>query len=354
MAKHIIFLVHGVGDTQRGWSLPAQNVIREAYAQYHRLATFAPFDQFFEFKELFWDDHFEALRTQWKNATDSIIADLGTGGLPKRGVTKLTKWASEAGKDSFFTTSALDVVMYRFSLSAEQVRSSIHRQILDTLAAAPAGDMPRWSIIAHSLGTAITHDVLHQMFTPNKPPGFPVLPAGTFRPRVLMMCANVSRLLENKSFFGPNGDVFRSATRPSADPSQGCCDFFINVRHEFDPIPKPKLFRPTDDWPDMATRNEGRYISVIINAIEDKHVHGLHHYLHNPKTHIPLFRLLTTPGLLDANDETVAIANFEANTPLAKFANEASRLEALSLAEADDDWARVLQMVRDYLADFAV
>jgi hypothetical protein len=60
------------------------------------------------------------------------------------------------------------------------------------------------------------------------------------------------------------------------------------------------------------------------------------------------------PGLIPDQEATTAMAQFEASTPLEKFKKEAKRLEALSLAEAEDDWKNILQMIRDYLEEFAV
>jgi len=166
------------------------------------------------------------------------------------------------------------------------------------------------------------------------------------------MLANVSRLLENTDFFGADGDVYKSVVQPSSDPSKGACDYFIIVRHEWDPIPKPKMFRPTDDWPNSATRAQGRYVDVEINAIEQANVHDLAHYLKNPKTHVPLFRLLTVPGLLDDAEAAAASQAYEDSTPLDKFKKEAKKLEKLSLPEAEQDWRNILQMLRDFFSQF--
>lgn len=348
MAKHLLFLVHGIGDTKPDWSKPIQELIRALYAGYH-VANVMPFDQYFELKEVNYNDKFDARRKQWKTASSSVVKALDGGGMKPGAINKLTKWASEPAKDDFLNTHALDVVMYRFlSLEAEQVRTAVQKQILTALAAQPANESSRWSVIAHSLGTSVTHDVLHQLFSPSRPAEWGALPAGLFRPNVVMMVANVSRLLENKEFFGAEGDVYRSAVCPSKDPAAGACDYFINVRHEWDPIPKPRIFRPTDDWPNIATRAQGRYIDVKINAIEQADVHDFAHYLKNPKTHVPLFRLLTVPGLLPDDEATAASQAYEESTPLEKFKKEAKRLENLSLPESEQDWRNILGMLRNF------
>ena len=350
MAKHLLFLVHGVGDTKPGWSKPLQDLIRTLYAKYH-VAKMMPFDQSFAFQEINYNDKFDARRTAWKNASDSVVKAFADGGMKPGAITKLTSWSAEPAKDDFLNTHALDVPMYRFlALEAEQVRTAVQKQILTALAAQPANETGYWSVIAHSLGTSVTHDVLYQMFSPNRPAAWGPLPAGLFRPHVLMMLANVSRLLENTEFFGPDGDVYRSVVHPGASPSNGACDYFINVRHAWDPIPKPKCFRPTDDWPDVTTRAQGRFVDVEINAIEQANVHDFAHYLKNPKTHVPLFRLLTVPALLPDDEFAAASQAYEASTPLEKFKKEAKRLEKLSLGESEQDWRNILGMLRDFLS----
>ena len=353
MAKHLLFLVHGVGDTDPGWSKSIQDLIRALYANYH-IAKLMPFDQHFAFKEVNYNDKFDARRTAWKTEADKVVTALSEGGMKAGAITKLTSIASEPSREEFLNTHALDVVMYRFlALEAEQVRTAVQKQILTALAAQPANESGLWSVIAHSLGTSVMHDVLHQMFSPLRPVAFEPLPAGLFRPYVVMMVANVSRLLENKSFFGDDGDAYRSFVRPSKDPAQGACDFFINVRHEWDPIPKPRMFRPTDDWPDVATRAQRRYIDVEINAIEQPNVHDFSHYLKNPKTHVPLFRCLTVPDLLTEDEAAAASLAYEASTPLEKFKKEAKNLEKLSLPESEQDWRNIITMLRNYHDQFA-
>lgn len=351
MAKHLLFLVHGVGDTKPDWSQPIQELIRTLYAGYH-ISKLMPFDQNFAFQEINYNAKFDARRTAWKTASASVLKALGDGGMKPGAITKLTSWSEESAKDDFLNTHALDVVMYRFlSLEAEQVRTAVQQQVLSALAAQPANEHGRWSVIAHSLGTSVMHDVLHQLFSPNRPAAWGPLPAGLFKPNVVMMLANVSRLLENTDFFGKDGDVYRSVVHPGPSASVAACDYFINVRHEWDPIPKPKLFRPADDWPDAATRAEGRYINVVINAIEQPNVHDFAHYLKNPKSHVPLFRLLTVPGLLPDDEFATACRAYEEGTPLEKFRKEAKRLEKLSLPESEQDWRNILAMLRAYFSE---
>ena len=146
--------------------------------------------------------------------------------------------------------------------------------------------------------------------------------------------------------------MYRSAVRPSADPDSGGCGYFINVRHDFDPVPKPKKFRPVDDWPDTATRAEGRFINVAINAVEDANVHDFLHYLKNPRTLVPLFRLLTVPALLTDAEAAEVSQRYEESTPLEEFKKEIKQLDNLSLPESEQDWRNILGMLHDFYQKF--
>ena len=64
--KHVIFLVHGMGDTVPGWSAPVQNLIRQKY-QLYRVASRQKFDSHFVFKEINYNHVFEAHIEKWKD-----------------------------------------------------------------------------------------------------------------------------------------------------------------------------------------------------------------------------------------------------------------------------------------------
>lgn len=51
MAKHVIFLLHGMGKHEDGWSKGAQAILKNAYDSFPSLEE-TPFEQYFEFHEL--------------------------------------------------------------------------------------------------------------------------------------------------------------------------------------------------------------------------------------------------------------------------------------------------------------
>lgn len=336
MAKHILFLVHGMGDTQPGWSQAIQQAIRTSYASYPGLSLLVPFDTTFSFCEINYNDKFDARRQAWAQNAQTVLSALAQSGLDAPAVKLLTTYSAETGKENFLATHVLDVLLYRFIPQiAEQIRTSVQKQILQTLAAQPENETINWSIIAHSLGTAVTHDTLHAMYSGGG------LPPSVTRPKLIAMIANVSRVLET------GADVYTSKVHACIDPTKGICDYFLNARHEWDPIPVPKQFKPVDDWPDLATRREQRFQNLAINAIEAKNVHDFAHYLKNPKVHIALFRALTWNNLIDEASAAGAIAQYEAGTPLAQFQNLTTKLKQLWPNE-QASWKEIITCFRKF------
>jgi len=324
-----------MGDFADGWSEAIQKQIADSYAAY-AISKHLPFKNFFHFEEVTYNRRFDALRKRWRDDSAAVLKVLKKGGLETSAVNKLASVAAAAGKDDQFLSShVLDVLLYRFvPMVAEEARNVVTTRILDTLMAAPALDQPRWSVIAHSLGTAVTHDGLHALFTQGVQ-GQALL--GKTKAQLIMMVANVSRLLEEAKV-----DVYKSVVRPSASPADGICHQYLNIRHEWDPIPRPKEFRPLDDWPDVLTRKEQRFEAVTINAFQNKNVHGFGHYLANPKVHVALFRrLLPMPNAVSDDELATAVALHEASTPLGQFEVLQQELKKFQIAE-ESNWGQVI------------
>jgi hypothetical protein len=330
MAKHVIFLVHGMGDFGKDWSLSVQKQIADSYSAYG-IAKVLPFADSFEFKEIVYNERFDKLRKQWRDDSATVLATLKEGGLEASALGKLAKAGGAAGtEDQFLSSHVLDVLLYRFvPMVAEEARTLVAKQIIDTV----FGAEPRkWSVIAHSLGTAVAHDSLHAMFT-NTVAGETLI--GTTQAQVLMMVANVSRLLEEDDV-----DVYKSMVRPGT--SDSVCRHYLNAKHEWDPFPRPKEFRPLDDWPSVAARNEDRYVPITINAFQNKNIHGLSHYLSNPKVHVPLFRRLVPLPVVISDDELKkASALFEASTPLGQFQELQQAVKKFQIAE-EATWGQII------------
>ena len=127
MAKHQIFIVHGMGNFKKGWSSDIQTVIKDSYAGYEN-AAFAPFDDLFEFQELTYNTFFEERREAWKNKAEEINVMLAGNGFTDEAAKKLMDLAGAATGDDFFRTHILDVIMYPLHAAdrrSDQTRAAI-------------------------------------------------------------------------------------------------------------------------------------------------------------------------------------------------------------------------------------
>ena len=343
---HLIFLAHGMGDFKPGWSESAKQTLRDQYATYKPL-KFIPFGQRFDFVELNYNDEFEELREMWRRMAKDLGAALVAGTTGEVGkktgdkevVARLNEVATVTRKDSFLNTHVVDALLYFAARqTAATVRESIRKQIFTALKKqVAAGQTLRWSVIAHSLGTAVIHDALHEAYS-DKPTAKGEKLAGITRPSCLAMIANVSRLLEWDI------DVFLSRTRPgNPDDPDAACSAYVNAHNIFDPFTQPKPFQPADQWPSLGIRALGLYHDVQISTIEaPEKVHDLDHYLRNPRVHGPIFNRLVGQEVLDKDTIDDAHARYVAVTPLGQFADFVSTLKRFQLGD-ESSWVDIFQ-----------
>jgi len=337
--KHLIFLVHGIGDHAANWSESAQKTIKDQYATYAQL-SFIPFDERFAFVPILYNDEFEALRKKWRDSTAALGTALAGGaavkGTDAQIVSDLNDIAKATNKDTFINTHVVDVLLYVFARqTAGTVRESVRKQIFTALTALNRAEPITWSIIAHSLGTAVIHDALHEAYS-DKPTKFGEKLAGITRPTLLAMIANVSRVCETDC------DVYKSRTRPGSphDPD-AVCRFYMNAHHDWDPIPKPKAFRPALHWPSIAVRMQNLYVDAPISEIEQQNVHDLDHYLRNPLVHVPIFNCMLNRIAIDGDTLKTVHARFAAQTPLDRFGEWVATLKKFQLGE-EASWKSIL------------
>ncbi|MDO9075714.1 MAG: hypothetical protein Q7U73_20905 [Rubrivivax sp.] len=317
MSKHQVFLLHGMGHHAEGWEAPYVAAIKLAYGQFPDLAA-RDIEQRVDFVTIHYDHIFREVLDAWANNAEIIAAASAQTGVP---LSKLTKWLAGAGelKDNFAWTHAADVLLYRaFSLVRNRVCTHVARQIVDRLQAESAGGPVAWSAIGHSLGTAVLHDTLARLWNPHSQlPGAEAFAAHNAQAHLLMMVANVSRVLEVKTAAEPY-DVFDTAVKPGfAGQSGRGCRYYLNARHRLDPFTVPKMFSP-QMWPDEAalTARPPRYLSVEVDHIHQENVHDFAHYLLHPAVYVPMLRRLFGMQAVSDDDERDALARFRAFGPL--------------------------------------
>lgn len=346
--KHLLFLLHGMGKHADGWSAGMETAIRDAFKNIPALGTLN-FGDFFEFVPIRYDQHFDDLRKQWAKMGKDLMKFLGP--LAKEGeldatskfIVKMAKASSALEKDDFVRTHMLDVFLYRFAtLSRHTVRTKVAEQILKRLEKLDKTSPIRWSVIAHSLGTSVAHDTLHEMFSA---PGKMHTKLGQLVfPSALVMLANVSRVLESDI------DVYTSLVAPGApaDPQRFAVRQYINAFHEFDPIPAPSPFEPVSTWPAPGVRDDELYTHRRISDIEDLDVHAAEHHLRNPRVYGPMFNALLEGRLMSADDIDKAYAKYRATLPVTQINQLIDELKSFN-PKAGDTALGILKKWRDFL-----
>ena len=199
-------------------------------------------------------------------------------------IQKLTSFESNFNDDKLFYTHWLDVIFYTTLLGAK-VRVDVAKKIAETIRDhAPENKI---HIVAHSLGTAVVHDTLSQLFRGDfiANDDIPDLDLVTHRLKSVWMVANVSRLVND---FTDISNPYNSTVRPSIE---GCMDYFRNVRHELDPFTRISQFDPKNDnnWVPRDFYDSG-YKNIETSALTKMNPHDFSEYIRNPKVSLPLLR----------------------------------------------------------------
>lgn len=341
MAKHQVFIVHGMGDYNKDWSLDAQKTLNDAFAQYPLVKQFGLTGQF-EFVEITYNHIFEEIRAQWQaNATAASVA-LTAAGLATSAASRLVELANGASGDDFWRTHVLDVVLYRFMKPiSERINQWLRREILTRLAAFPQNDQPSWSVVGHSLGSSVVNDTLHAMFTQ---PVDGVLLGDRFKPDFVFMVANVAKLLWNRG-----GDFYSSKVRPHTVDSLGMCWRYCNFRHELDPFPQVDRFKPPLHWFPEGFGPEQRatfYADIEIEASDtrDINVHGLNHYLSHPAVNSVLINTLVGFEAVRASNVNAALKEWRTKK-LSGAALTAAKAELKPLSANAQNWLQIIEML---------
>ena len=231
---------------------------------------------------------------QWDSVGDKNVADAVASqfpGLPAQLVGALRDISTADAP--YFWKGGVDILLYRVLNDIairSHVRSQLTRALFDN---ASGGVLPACGFISHSMGTAVLHDGLAEIFAnPQEFGGFANMDIDIY-----VSLANVSKILE--SVVNPH----RSPVRPFGTTGVGRarCRAFVNVHHESDPVPYLGLFKP--DWNPSAVP----YRDISIERIKEPNTHSYQRYLENPRVWIPVFRtLLETPITNAAANDLIA------------------------------------------------
>lgn len=247
MGKHILFLVHGMGsygkfedgkwvqDTD-GWFKEASDALREAYDDFIKddpdLGRGKDFDKRFAIEFVEYDFYMEGYRRDWE-------AQAGTWNafpIDNNIANAVTEFFQGNSDEAFFWTHVADVLLYLSPLIEDAVYVRVAKQILEALKKYhTAGSLDSWSIIAHSLGTAVTSESLQRILRDIDQNA--ELRVAAPAPQVVCMAANVSRAL------APGSAAYNAVITPTGGFG---VQRYISCSHSLDPFCRIRPFKPTD------------------------------------------------------------------------------------------------------------
>jgi len=286
MAKPLLLLLHGIGSHSDEWADNVVSQLDELAATYPGIDANGDFSEQVEIKPLRYDKLFDDQLERWEslgNRVDEFRKESKID-LP-RVFSVLNNNLIPPDEPGFVWNSVLDAVTYRgVTLTRDQIRTHVMKEIVSAINAHlkkhSGADV---SILGHSLGTIVTHDVLHLLATGK---GGAAFSSKFTRFANVFMLANATKLGPSK-FIDIKSNA--SLTRPvSAGPLAGVgkpyCGAFYNINNHWDPIGSWARFSQTT-WGDGFHDIEVRHIHQV-------NVHGFGHYLMHPSVHTALFRAL--------------------------------------------------------------
>lgn len=297
MAKHVIFVLHGIGQHDEGWSKKGIDSLKKSFEKYD--PNKKKFDDNFTVKELRYSDQFDRY---WEDYDDNADKLLELGVIPGAGklVNAVHKIATNKDTESVLRTHIGDVLLYAGSFYNDYIPKRLDNQIYKYL---HENNFPAYSIIAHSLGTRVVHDMLQRSFTSFR--GHQLQK----KPDVLFNLANVTKLMS----FSVNEFNIGLAVYPSNKSKKGACNRYVNAIHEVDPIAAPIRYRPDlGSRPEFKDEALYKEVEIDIKDSMDIDVHAFEHYLNHPNVYMTLFNLIFDSGMgmdrftLDVQTEAVS------------------------------------------------
>lgn len=338
-----LFIIHGMGDYAKGWSLTMQEDIRRTFDSYKKVKALS-YIEGYDLVEVTYDDVFEDWRRQWREDAAAAAAAATAVGLDSGVAEKLLELAKATEGDDFFRTHVLDVLMYRFLRQVrEQARQKVRGQILARLHAFPAGQLPSWSAIGHSLGTSVLHDTLHAMFSE---PVDGVLLGDAYMPEYLFMVANVGKVV-----WSSGGEFYASKVKPHVLATRGLCWRYCNFDHQLDPFTHVDRFNPPPEWFPEEVEKKRVFASVKLRNDDVQHwnVHALSHYWSHPDVHCEVIRtLLDNRKIISAKEHADAVKEWEEDAMAGAARKEVeAELKALQ-AKGKSGWAGITESLAKF------
>ena len=357
MAKHLIFFAHGMGTHSANWYETGLTALKNSFNEY-RAGKELNFDELFEHKPLVYNNVFNTWHNRMTNDfTDfkkALVADMDAVDKQKykNSVSKQLDDISNligVGKNDFFWTHALDVILYRFSST---IRMAVDVSIADQLLKEIKGGFQTWSIVGHSLGTSVVHNFLNSLYSTGftRKDGSKIVPlqAEETRAEVLVMVSNVSRVIQR-----PGAKVYETPVKSGFASSGRLCASYLNIRHRYDPFVIAKPFDPDSTWLDAATFASDDYqhirpSHIAFDESELGKVHSLEHYVINPRVHVPIFREILGRDLILDDEFATQRAKFDEQHK--KYSIERIRkILEKKFPHINSNWESLISVIKRFL-----
>lgn len=286
MAKPLLLMLHGVGSHSSNWADALVAQLGEIASTFPLISARGPLADQVEVRPLHYDTLFDEQLDRWEALGDRVkgFADDSAIKLPRL-VSFLNDNLIPNDERGFVWNGVMDAVSYRgVTVTRDQIRTHVMKEVVSAinrhLAQHPGAEV---SMLGHSLGTIVTHDVLHLLGTGA---GGAAFSAKFTRLANVFMLANATRLGPGKFIdFKPDASLTRPVSAgPVAGSGNPYCGAFYNINNRWDPVGSWARFAPKQ-WGDGLHDIEIRHIHQV-------NVHGFSHYLAHPRVHIPLLRAL--------------------------------------------------------------
>jgi hypothetical protein len=307
MAKPLLILLHGMGAPSKDWAKEYIASLDSLGATFPGLEEKGAFSEQVVLKPLHYDHVFQDLLDRWETEGSKVDGFLKEKEISLPRVSAFLKDNTiPPDERGFFWTHVMDPVTYRgTTLIRDEVQATVVADVAATINAhLDAHEGAEVSILGYSLGTIVTHDLLHLLGSGGSSPSGRVWKSDRFRFANVFQVANASRLGPPALLqFNPYKSVVRPVSAgeaPSGDkPYAG---YFYNFRNEWDPVASWQRFSPPD-W--------GRgFFDVSLRHIHQANVHGLGHYLSHPEVHVRLFRALLGTKVISRSSWQERVSDF--------------------------------------------
>ena len=339
--KHHILFIHGIGAHSNEWlTAPEKEGGKSISDQFFALlAGYAAMNSVAKdsvaLHSIHYDDEILKLFANWGDQVSALKDGLSTSPILKDEAARFTQLIdslSEAQEGADFKfTHLMDLLLFVGSPSIQdRLVTYVGRQVMELIRDRPED---RFSLVGHSMGTAMAHKVLQAMFNEGivDEDGVRHTLRGDFRFECVSMVANASFALSRD-----RANHYTGIVRPSLSAGTGCCTKWINVNHRLDPV---GMFMPFDwradpRWLDAKVELRGFHRDIRLSRISKPDIHALSHYLADPRFHIPLLEL-TFGRRVSIKQRDDAIKAFDDATPEGQFKSLKAHFETLDLSSTE-------------------